>query len=94
MKDYCCCESYFSLMHLFLYWTLRKAKIFLETPHLLLLPHISHAWSNPVLSFEPFRLEAVGQTFKLLFPQLDLVLKLSLLNDEGRFHFHKVLIVC
>lgn len=38
-------------------------------------------WTLPL--FEPLGLQAVSQTLQLLLPQLDLVLKLSLLDDEG-----------
>lgn len=55
----------------------------LKLPDPFLLSHFSHCWLDSVPLFEPLRLEAVSQTLQLLLPQLDLVLKLSLLNDEG-----------
>jgi len=37
--------------------------------------------------------ETVHQTVELLLPQFNLVLELALLNNKGRFHFHKMLII-
>lgn len=68
--------------------------VYLETPPSLSSFPFFPCWLDSVPLFEPLRLEAVSQTLQLLLPQLDLVLKLSLLNDEGRLHFHKVLVVC
>lgn len=48
---YCCCESYFSLVHSFLYWTLRKAKIF-----------VCILGNNPIPSFFPI-FHFLGQTY-------------------------------
>lgn len=48
----------------------------------------------------PVELEIVGpqvqalfEAFKLLFPKFNLLLQLSLFNDERRFHLHKVLVI-
>lgn len=39
------------------------------------------------------QVQALFEAFKLLFPKFNLLLQLSLFNDECRFHLHKVLVI-